>query len=160
MKSKAYAFANAVDYSVEDLSKKVTFAETANNAKQDFSKGSRIHFKDIRVQRLAWADQYEDFGNIPAEEWFSHGWHFVCNICGATIEDVADLYVNDKGMFTGQKIDLTKDAVTAVMDKLSWLAILKEPFDGKAGLEINGFKLIFDGTGNPKFMEDYGDTEK
>lgn len=41
MKSKAYAFANAVDYSVEDLSKKVTFAETANNAKQYFSKGEQ-----------------------------------------------------------------------------------------------------------------------
>ena len=63
-------------------------------------------------------------------------------------------------MITGQKIDLTEDAVVAVMDKLSWQAILKESFDGKSGLEINGFKLLFDGTGNPKFMEDYGDTEK
>lgn len=97
MKSKAYVFSNAVDYSVENLSKKVTFAETANNAKQDFSKGSRIHLKDIRVQRLAWADQYEDVGNIPAEEWFSHGWHFTCNICGAIIEDVTNFYINDDG---------------------------------------------------------------
>lgn len=63
-------------------------------------------------------------------------------------------------MITGQKIDLTEDAVLAVMGKLSQQAILKEPFDGKAVLEINGFKLLFDGTGNPKFMEDYGDTEK
>lgn len=70
-------------------------------------------------------------------------------------------YANvNEGMVTGQKIDLTEDAVVAVMDKLSWQAILKEHFDGKAELEINGFKLILDGTGNPKFMEDCGGKEK
>lgn len=37
MKSKAYVFANAADYDIEDISEEVTFAETAGKAKQDFS---------------------------------------------------------------------------------------------------------------------------
>lgn len=32
----------------------------------------------------------------------------------------------------------------------------KKPFDGKAEVEINGFKLSIDCTGNPMFMKDYG----
>lgn len=64
--------------------------------------------------------------------------------------------INGKGMITGQKIDLTEDAIIAVMDKLSLLAIAKKPFDGKAEIEINGFKLSIDCTGNPSFMEKYG----
>lgn len=61
--------------------------------------------------------------------------------------------------WAGQKIDLTDDAVVAVMDKLSWLAIAKKPFDGKAEIEVNGFRLSIDGTGNPGFMEKYGGKE-
>ena len=57
------------------------------------------------------------------------------------------------------KNDLTEDAVIAVMDKLSLIAIAKKPFDGKAEIEINGFKLFFDGTGNSWFMEKYGGKE-
>lgn len=45
------------------------------------------------------------------------------------------------------------------MDKLSWLAVTKKPFDGKAEIEINGFRLSIDGTGNPSFMEKYGGKE-
>lgn len=78
------------------------------------------------------------------------------HLCCSPLGKIYYANVNDKGIITGQKIDLTEDAVVAVMDKLSLLAIAKKPFDGKAEIEINGFKLIFDGTGNPKFMEDYG----
>ena len=46
------------------------------------------------------------------------------------------------------------------MDKLSWLAIAKKPFDGKAEIEINGFKLNIDGTGNPRFMEKHGESKE
>ena len=60
-----------------------------------------------------------------------------------------------KALLQDKKIDLTEDAVVAVMDKLSWLAIAKKPFDGKAEIEINGFRLSIDGTGNPRFMEKY-----
>lgn len=52
MKSKAYCFANAADYDVDDLSETVTFAETPGKAKQDFSMENCIHYKDIRVQRI------------------------------------------------------------------------------------------------------------
>ena len=45
------------------------------------------------------------------------------------------------------------------VDKGSWLAIAKKPFDGKAEIEINGFKLSIDGTGNQRFMEKYGGKE-
>ena len=68
MKSKAYCFANAADYDIDDISKEITFAETAGKAKQDFSMENGIHYKDIRVQRLPWADKYGNFDSIPAEE--------------------------------------------------------------------------------------------
>lgn len=97
MKCKAYVFANAADYDIEDLSEGVTFAETAGKAKQYFSMENEIHYKDIRVQRLPWADKYESVDNIPAEEWLVHGWYFVCTSCGAPIEDIADFHVNSRG---------------------------------------------------------------
>lgn len=97
MKFKAYIFANAADYDTDDLSEQVTFAETPGKAKQDFSIENGIHYKDIRVQRLPWADKYGSVDNIPAEEWLNHGWYFTCDTCGAEIEDVADFHVNSKG---------------------------------------------------------------
>ena len=97
MKSKAYMFANAAGYDIDDLSEIVTFAETPGKAKQDFSMINGIHYKDIRVCRVPWADEYGSVNNIPAEEWFNHGWHFTCNICGEAIEDIADFYINSHG---------------------------------------------------------------
>lgn len=94
---KAYVFANASDYDVDDLSETVTFAESPGKAKQDFSMENGIHYKDIRVQRLPWADKYGDVDKIPVKEWFDHGYHFTCNICGKTIEDIADFWFNDDG---------------------------------------------------------------
>lgn len=65
----------------------------------------------------------------------------------------------EKGIMTGQKVDVTESAVEAVMERLCWMAESKKPFDGKAEIEINGFKLIFDGTGNSQFMKNYGGKE-
>lgn len=65
----------------------------------------------------------------------------------------------EKGIMTGQKVDVTESAVEAVMERLCWMAESKKPFDGKAEIETNGFKLIFDGTGNSWFMEKYGGKE-
>lgn len=81
------------------------------------------------------------------------------HLCCSAFGKIYYANVNDKGIITGRKIDLTEDAVVAVMDKLSWLAIAKKPFDGKAEIEINGFKLSIDGTGNPRFMEKCGGKE-
>lgn len=68
--------------------------------------------------------------------------------------------VNEKkGIMVGQKVDVTESAVEAVMEKLCYMAESKKPFDGKAEIEINGFKLSIDGTGNPRFMEKYGGKE-
>lgn len=61
-----------------------------------------------------------------------------------------------EALLQNKKNDLTDDAVVAVMDKLSLLAIAKKPFDGKAEIAINGFRLSIDCTGNPIFMKDYG----
>ena len=97
MESKAYIFANVADYDVDDLSETVTFAETPGKAKQDFSMENGIPFKDIRVQRIPWADKYGDVDKIPVKEWLDHGWHFTCNICGAMIEDAINFYINNKG---------------------------------------------------------------
>lgn len=73
MKFKAYCFANAADYDTVDLSAQITFAETAGKAKQYFSMNSDIHYKDIRVRRVPWADKYEDVDEIPVEELLDHG---------------------------------------------------------------------------------------
>lgn len=97
MKSKAYVFANASDYDVDDLSEEVTFAESPGKAKQDFSMENGIPFKDIRVQRIPWADSFKSVDDIPPNVWMDNGWHLVCNTCGAEIEDVADFHINDKG---------------------------------------------------------------
>lgn len=97
MKSKAYCFSNAADYDIDDISEEITFAETPGKAKQDFSMENGIHYKDIRVQRLPWADKYGSVDNIPVEEWLNHGWHFTCNICGAMIEDATVFYINNEG---------------------------------------------------------------
>lgn len=79
------------------------------------------------------------------------------HLCCSAFGKIYYANVNNKGIITGQKIDLTDDAVVAVMDKLSLLAIAKKPFDGKAEIAINGFRLSIDCTGNPIFMKDYGD---
>lgn len=42
------------------------------------------------------------------------------------------------------------------MDRLCYIAERKKPFDGKAEIEINGFRLSIDCTGNPRFMGKYG----
>ena len=81
-------------------------------------------------------------------------------LCCSAFGKIYYAEVNDRGIVTGRKlVDLTEDAVVAVMDKLSWLAIAKKPFDGKAEIEINGFRLSIDCTGNPMFMKDYGGKE-
>ena len=82
------------------------------------------------------------------------------HLCCSAFGKIYYAKVNDRGIITGQKIDLTEDAVVAVMDKLSWLAIAKNPFDGMAEIEINDFKLSIDGTGNPRFMEKYGEQKE
>ena len=97
MSYKAYVFSNAADYDVDDLSETVTFAETPGKAKQDFSMISGVHYKDIRVQRLPWADGFKSVDDIPPNVWMNNGWHLVYNICGAEIEYVADFHINDKG---------------------------------------------------------------
>jgi predicted RNA-binding Zn-ribbon protein involved in translation (DUF1610 family) len=97
MKCKAYCFSNVADYDIDDISEEITFAETAGKARQNFSIENGIYFKDIRVQRLPWADKYGSVDNIPVEEWLNHGWHFNCDTCGAEIEDVADFRINSKG---------------------------------------------------------------
>ena len=78
------------------------------------------------------------------------------HLCCSAFGKIYYANVNDKGIITGQKIDLTENAVVAVMDKLSLLAIAKKPFDGKAEIAINGFRLSIDCTSNPMFMKDYG----
>nr|DAY82750.1 MAG TPA: hypothetical protein [Caudoviricetes sp.] len=62
----------------------------------------------------------------------------------------------EKGIMTGQKVDVTESAVKAVMERLCCMAENKKPFDGKAEIEINGFKLSIDGTGNQRFMKKHG----
>lgn len=81
------------------------------------------------------------------------------HLCCSAFGKIYYANVNDKGIITGQKIDLTEDAVLAVMNKLSLLAIAKKPFDGKAEIEIGDFRLSIDCTGNPMFMKDYGGKE-
>ena len=82
-------------------------------------------------------------------------------LCCGFLEHIYYANVNEKkGIMVGQKVDVTESAVEAVMEKLCSMAKSKKPFDGKAEIEINGFKLSIDCTGNPRFMKKYGGEEK
>lgn len=48
------------------------------------------------------------------------------HLCCSAFGKIYYANVNNKGIITGQKIDLTDDAVVAVMDKLSCLAVAKK----------------------------------
>lgn len=94
---KAYYFANNDDFEIIDINEKITFAESPGKAKQDFSILTGIHFKDIRVQRMPWADQYGRVDKIPESDFLEHGWYFTCEICGENIESITDLNVTSHG---------------------------------------------------------------
>ena len=64
----------------------------------------------------------------------------------------------EKGIMTGKKVEVTESAVEAVMERLLYIAESKKPFDGKAEIEINGFRLSIDGTANTNFMMQKGAT--
>ena len=76
-------------------------------------------------------------------------------VCG----EFGDIYyatVDAKGRMRGNREEVTDDAVLAVMEHMASMASDKKPFDGKAEIEINGFKLTFDATGVERFMNKYG----
>lgn len=72
-------------------------------------------------------------------------------VCG----EFGDIYyatVDAKGRMRGNREEVTDDAVLAVMEHMASMASDKKPFDGKAEIEINGFKLTLDCSGNEGFM--------
>ena len=76
-------------------------------------------------------------------------------VCG----EFGDIYyatVDAKGrMRRGNREEVTDDAVLAVMEHMASMASDKKPFDGKAEIEINGFKLMFDATNVERYMNEY-----
>ena len=66
--------------------------------------------------------------------------------------DIYCITVDAKGRMRGNRVEVTDDAVLAVMEHMASMALDKKPFDGKAEIEINGFKLVFDATGVERFM--------
>lgn len=97
IKLKAYYFANSDDFNISDGNEKITFAESAGKAKQDFSMMTGIHFNNIRVNRMPWADKYGRIDKIPESDFFEHGWYFICNICGKEIETMDDFNNTEHG---------------------------------------------------------------
>ena len=63
--------------------------------------------------------------------------------------------VDAKGRMRGNREEVTDDAVLAVIEHMASMASDKKPFDGKAEIEINGFKLMFDATGVERYMNEY-----
>ena len=76
---------------------------------------------------------------------------FVCGEFGAIYYATVDA----KGRMRGNREEVTDDAVLAVMEHMASMASCKKPFDGKAEIEINGFKLVFDATSVERFMSKY-----
>ena len=66
--------------------------------------------------------------------------------------DIYCITVDTKGRMRGNRINVTDDAVLSVMEHMASMALDKKPFDGKAEIKINGFKLIFDATDVEQFM--------
>lgn len=75
----------------------------------------------------------------------------VCGIFG----NIYFAKVDSTGRMIGNRVEVTDDAILAVMEHMASMASDKKPFDGKAEIEINGFKLMFDGTGVEQYMSKY-----
>ena len=75
-------------------------------------------------------------------------------VCGE-LRDSYYATVDAKGRMRGNREEVTDDAVLAVMEHMASMASDKKPFDGKAEIEINGFKLMFDATGVERYMSKY-----
>ena len=75
-------------------------------------------------------------------------------VCG-TFGTIYFANVDSTGRMIGNRVEVTDDAILAVMEHMASMASDKKPFDGKAEIEINGFKLMFDGTGVERYMSKY-----
>lgn len=75
----------------------IVYFDNRNQARAFFADEFQECYKDIKVYRLPWADQYGDADNIPAEAYFENGWWFECSTCGAHIIEMNDFYRKDGG---------------------------------------------------------------
>lgn len=60
----------------------IVWAETPGRAKRQIADSEGMNFIDVNVCRLPWADKYTNMDEIPAKEYFAHGWQLCCCNCG------------------------------------------------------------------------------
>lgn len=79
---KCYTYDNVYEGTTE-----LYWCETAGQARQYFANDNGVPFAWIRVRRVPWADKYGNVENIPAEEFWKHGWWLPCTDCGKQVFD-------------------------------------------------------------------------
>lgn len=81
-------------------------------------------------------------------------------LCCSMFNTIYLANVNDEGRMVGERIELTRNAIEAVMEYMAGKASEKVPFDGKYEVDVHGFKLILDATGCERFMKKYSATKE
>ena len=87
-KLKAYSFTDEQTGYGE-----IDWFENAGQARSFFASVQGLHFCDVRVYRVPWADEYWSKGEVPPEVCLAHGWWWACCECGAQVseEDVGKI---------------------------------------------------------------------
>lgn len=89
---KCYAYDNEIEGTTE-----LYWCESAGKAKRYFADDNGLPFIRINVRRMPWADKYGSEENIPAKEFWKHGWWLPCTDCGKQVFD-GDGKVTENGV--------------------------------------------------------------
>jgi len=76
---------------------KIEYFDNVGQAKAYFANEFQERFVDVRPHRVPWADGYKCQDEIPIEVFFENGWWFECNTCGSQIDELKDLFINERG---------------------------------------------------------------
>lgn len=74
-------------------------------------------------------------------------------VCG-TFGTIYYATILNNGLMSNQRVNITDDAIVAVMEHMLTKMRVQEPFTGVYSVEINGYKLTLDATQNADFVEE------
>lgn len=83
---KAWLCQSAITYE-----RHILYADTRAEARK-LAEAEFTPPKYIKIRRAKWADDYDDFLNIPPQLLLERGWPFACHKCGKKFNKVVDLH--------------------------------------------------------------------
>lgn len=86
---KAWLGQSAITYK-----RHILYADTRAEARK-LAEAELTPPKYIKIRRAKWADDYDDFLNIPPQLLLERGWPFACHKCGKKLDKIVGLH---KGM--------------------------------------------------------------